>query len=623
MTCSLLSIGEIQADVNDPRLDSVISQAQAHLIRRQMSDGLWDFPAYLGTYFISQYYLVRQWLGLKEDHKMTQRLRQQILLSQQSDGSWYAVHDANIPPGDLNATLWNYLALKAMPSEEDDFEKQNALEKARGYILSQGGIESCNLLSKTFLAAMKMYDWKRLPRIPRAILDKNFPVNVNHFGQWVGPHLKAMAFLRFHRLQRSIGIDAEELWVTKRKRKFIGEKTISSHNAKKIQSTLLKDQQPGGSWGGYTESTILNMMALSKSGMDQDDVPFQKALSFVEQRYFDNGAGSYLGSLQDGRYWDSILAGQALLDSGFSMPLLTPTVHSLLEQQQANGGIPFGKEFEYAPDVDDTAELILFLAPYSQTRGDFSPAISSDLRSFVEKRMTRAMNWIEEMQNRDGGWGAFAKDNHGNFLINLFANSFSDSVDFFDESSADVTGHVLEAFGRMGFHIDQNYYVLHRAIKYLKKSQDAEFGSWMGRWGINHIYGTSAALVGLTSIGESPDQPYIRKAINWLKSAQNRDGGFGESTQSYLDRSWIGHGISTPSQTAWALSALISCGEMDSESATRAVNYLITEFEESGMWMDSSTVGTGHPGIVYMNYPSYPFTFPLLALGRYRSMLRH
>lgn len=55
------------------------------------------------------------------------------------------------------------------------------------------------------------------------------------------------------------------------------------------------------------------------------------------------------------------------------------------------------------------------------------------------------------------------------------------------------------------------------------------------------------------------------KSVMWLLKCQNEDGGFGESTLSYVDKNWAGKGKSTPSQTAWALLALIEYYNFDSK----------------------------------------------------------
>ena len=100
-------------------------------------------------------------------------------------------------------------------------------------------------------------------------------------------------------------------------------------------------------------------------------------------------------------------------------------------------------------------------------------------------------------------------------------------------------------------------------------------------------------------------------------SFQNPDGGFGESTLSYLDDGHHGRGTSTPTQTAWVLEFLCEMGLRDADAVPKAVKYLLETGSESESWRDGSVVGTGHPGILYVEYPVYPKVFPVMALANY------
>lgn len=199
----------------------------------------------------------------------------------------------------------------------------------------------------------------------------------------------------------------------------------------------------------------------------------------------------------------------------------------------------------------------------------------------------------------------------------------------FDDSSEDVTGHVLEAFGKSGALRDPDTEFakrvassVARARKYLTKKQH-EAGPWWGRWGVNFVYGTGAVVTGLRAVSDGAQDPLIPRALEWLESVQNKDGGFGETTASYVHEPYMGKGRSTPSQTAWALLALVEGGRARSDAARRAVSYLLESFDqEKGKWTDHSVVGTGHPAIVYLEYPSYPIAFPLMALGAYLKEVR-
>ena len=116
-------------------------------------------------------------------------------------------------------------------------------------------------------------------------------------------------------------------------------------------------------------------------------------------------------------------------------------------------------------------------------------------------------------------------------------------------------------------------------------------------------------------------QAYIRKAVNWLKSTQNLDGGWGEVCESYDDRSLMGRGPSTPSQTGWALLSLFAAGEVLSKSALRGVEFLVATQNTDGSWNEDSFTGTGFPKYFMIKYHIYRNCFPLTALGRYRRLL--
>ena len=69
-------------------------------------------------------------------------------------------------------------------------------------------------------------------------------------------------------------------------------------------------------------------------------------------------------------------------------------------------------------------------------------------------------------------------------------------------------------------------------VAYLRRTQLAE-GSWYGRWGLNYIYGTWSVLSRSTPPASTTQDPMIRKAVDWLLSIQNKDGGWGEDAVSY------------------------------------------------------------------------------------------
>jgi squalene-hopene/tetraprenyl-beta-curcumene cyclase len=200
---------------------------------------------------------------------------------------------------------------------------------------------------------------------------------------------------------------------------------------------------------------------------------------------------------------------------------------------------------------------------------------------------------------------------------------YGDLKAMIDPPTADLTGRVLEMLGAWQAKLGEQHYresEVKRAVGFLLSLQEPD-GAWWGRWGVNYIYGTYLALVGLRAI--APYLPFdmecaqVKKAAAWLRGAQNVDGGWGETCASYKQPELRGQGQSTPSQTAWALLGLMASGDYKSASIIRGIDYLVGKQNIDGSWPEPQFTGTGFPGHFYINYHQYRNHFPLTALGRY------
>jgi squalene-hopene/tetraprenyl-beta-curcumene cyclase len=270
---------------------------------------------------------------------------------------------------------------------------------------------------------------------------------------------------------------------------------------------------------------------------------------------------------------------------------------------------PGGWAFQYAnphyPDLDDTAVVVMAmdrLRRLEPTR-EFDAAIA------------RACEWIEGMQSRNGGFGAFDADNTHYHLNNI---PFADHGALLDPPTEDVTGRCLSMLAQLG---DRPGAVadLDRAIAYLRETQLAD-GSWYGRWGMNYIYGTWSVLCALNAAGLDPQSDVMCKAADWLIAIQNPDGGWGEDGTSYkLDYCGYEAPPSTASQTAWALLGLMSCGRTNDPAVRRGIEYLAGTQAADGFWNEPRFTATGFPRVFYLRYHGYRKFFPLWALARYRN----
>jgi squalene-hopene/tetraprenyl-beta-curcumene cyclase len=319
--------------------------------------------------------------------------------------------------------------------------------------------------------------------------------------------------------------------------------------------------------------------------------------------------------------WDTALSLNALAMAGISSShkavargarwLLDREVRRPGDWSIANRHLePGGWFFEYRngfyPDTDDTAMVLMALARTGQ-------AATPQGHPAAE----RGLRWLLGMQNKDGGWAAFDRDINHEILTRV---PFADHNAMLDPSCPDITARVLEALGQYGYRVGHPQ--VDRAIAFIAGAQDKR-GCWLGRWGVNYIYGSWQVLVGLQAVDYDMQQPMVRRAVDWLKSVQQPGGAWGESCRSYDEPALAGQGSVTASQSAWALLALIAAGEAHSDEVRDGIAWLIATQEPSGGWQEKQFTGTGFPKVFYLKYHMYSLYFPLMALARFASALQH
>jgi squalene-hopene/tetraprenyl-beta-curcumene cyclase len=389
---------------------------------------------------------------------------------------------------------------------------------------------------------------------------------------------------------------------------------------RKAKDWILDHQDESGDWGGIYPPVMYNLLALPMLGIAKDDPRIRRAWAALDRFmiYHPENDGLHMQACVS-PVWDTAWSVVALSESGvdtsstdiqratdwlYSRQILREGDWAVKNPDALPGGWCFQFYNDFYPDLDDTA-VVLYALLWG---GGFKPG--KCLRS---EQLRVGLEWLLSMQNNDGGWAAF-ETKVDKTLVNHIP--FNDLDNMLDPSTADVTGHILETLGHMGF--TREFKPVARGIKFIKRLQEKD-GSWWGRWGVNYIYGTHGVLCGLAQVGEDMTQPYIRKAVEWLYSVQQADGAWGEDCESYRHRELAGKGEATPSQTAWALMALIAAGEANDPRVAKGVQWLIDNQQAGGGWHESRFTGTGFPNAFYLNYHFYREYFPLMALARYRN----
>ncbi len=627
-----------------------------HLLSLQDDAGWWRGELQTNVTMDAEDMLLREFLGIRSAPE-TERSAAWIRSQQRADGTWANFHGG---PGELSTTIEAYWALRLAGDRPDARHMLAAAE----FIRREGGIERARVFTHVWLALFGLWSWERVPALPPEVvlLPASVPMNVYDFACWARQTIVALSIVKAHRPVRALPFDLRELhggahapaapstqrvertpwrrgvWLTGLDRLLRAYERrplapLRRLALAKAERWIVRRQEADGSWGGIQPPWVYSLMALHLAGYPLEHPVIRRGLEglerfMVEDRDDSGGVGDGsesrppAGRSSIGRrleacqspVWDTALAMLALSDAGLAddHPAMRSAAAWLLAQEVTQRGDwsvrrpelePGGWAFEFAnvnyPDVDDTVEVVLALA---RLEGNAS------LRAPIDGAIGRALRWVEGMQSSNGGWGAFDADNTRSLVREL---PFLDFGEVIDEPSADVTAHTVEMLGALGL---GDTPAARAGVRWLLEHQEAD-GSWFGRWGINHVYGTGAVVPGLAAAGVERSHPAIRRAVAWLEAHQNEDGGWGEDPRSYDDPKWIGRGPSTASQTAWALLALHAAGER-SPALARGLAWLVSTQRADGSWDEPQYTGTGFPSDYYINYHLYRLTFPVMALGR-------
>jgi squalene-hopene/tetraprenyl-beta-curcumene cyclase len=624
-------------DAGGPRgteLDRALHRAIGWLLQQQSTEGWWSGELETNVTMTAEHVLLFRFLGLPHDEFRTGAIAQ-ILHHQRSDGSWALYYDG---PADLSTTIESYVALKVLGVDPQRPEMRKALE----VILKQGGVVNARVFTKIWLALFGVYPWSGVPSVPPEIVffPLWMPFSLYDFACWARGTVAPLTIVLSKKPVRELGVDVSEIvapgtqramrkvkgrrhWLLYAERLLklyerLPKQPYRDEAQHRIAQWVIERQEADGSWGGIQPPWVYSLIALDLMGYGLDHPVMRKGVEGMERFTIDDAQGwRFLACMSP--VWDTAWAVRVLALAGFdaSHPAMRRAVDWIMREQipddapgdwrmKCNETRGNGWAFEFDndayPDIDDTTIVVLALLE----GGD---------RTAVAPAVERARRWTLAMDSRNGAWAAFDRDNTRDLLYKM---PFSDFGAMIDPPTEDVTAHVLEMLAAFGYDTNNRY--VRRGLEYLRATQKP-WGSWYGRWGVNHIYGTwcvISALQALSPRAESRDaeiQRMIDRAVAWIVSMQNHDGGWGETCHSYADESFAGVGASTPSQTAWAVLALQLAGHPQHHAVKRGLAYLCERQRADGTWDELECTGTGFPRDFYINYHLYRHLFPAMALA--------
>ena len=613
-------------------------RATDFLLSIQHNQGYWWAELTADTTLESDYILLELWLhppvnGVWDPptRPLIDKAVESILSRQLTDGGFNIYPQG---PSDISATVKAYFALKVAGLDYYD----QRLVRTRERILALGGIQAANSYVKINLSLFDLFPREYVPAIPPEImlLPGKF---IYQMSSWTRAIVIPLAIVHAMNPKRPVpaGFDLKELFLPgvsldfpRDPQRFTwrnvflaldkalklwerhGSKSLRERSIRKGEQWILERTHYSDGVAAIYPPMMYVIMALDLLGYGPEhphrieaEKQFNNLMVNDGERFFFQPCFSVV--------WDTAIAAFALGESNAApASALTKCADWLLTKEVRRKGDwsqkrpntePSGWYFEFAnesyPDIDDTAMVLLALKGCR--------ASNSAAQEACEQR---ALKWLLDMQSKDGGWAAFDVDNN---WAPLSFVPFADHNAMLDPTCPDITGRVLEALNAFGY--DSSHQAMRKGMNFLLETQEQD-GSWYGRWGVDYVYGTFLALRGLKAGGVSDREAPVQRALEWVRANQNFDGGWGESCASYNGNGFVA-APSTPSQTAWAILALLAGGDTTSTTLHDGVDYLIRTQNRDGSWNEDLATGTGFPKVFYLSYHLYRNSFPLLALNTY------
>jgi squalene-hopene/tetraprenyl-beta-curcumene cyclase len=649
-----------------------IFRTQQWLLRQQQADGYWVAELEGDTILESEFILLLAYLG-EERSAIAQKCANYLLTKQTKEGFWTQYPGGAIDLS-ASVKAYFALKLVGHATSAEYMQRASAAILAAGgadrvnsftrfylALLGQIPYEACPSVPPEFLLApawfpVNLYSissWSRTILVPLSIMSAHKPVRQVESERGIRELFltdpRNWPFPRCPGLKPSGRLLSWEKFFhgLDKLTKFLERHQITPLRRMAIATArqwMLERFKSSDGLGAIFPPMIWSIVALKSLGYANDSPEMQ----YCRERLW----GLLIEDQNDARLqpckspvWDTALVLRALADSGLDgkHPSVERGVQWLLAQEIRTrgdwatrvktqpGGWCFEFENAYYPDLDDTSMVVLALREAYLASRTESGTLPPDLRLIAQSSSPtlpdarrhalllddisgatrRAANWMLAMQNKDGGWGAFDRDNTAEFLCQV---PFADHNAMIDPSTPDLAARVLESLASIGKRVGDP--AVDRGIAYLRRSQEAD-GSWFGRWGVNYVYGTWQAITGMRAVGVAADDPAIVAGVNWLIAHQQPSGGWGESADSYCDPTLRGQGRETPSQTAWATLGLIAAGRHDHPATMRGLDYLLSRQNGDGTWDETEFTGTGFPRVFYLRYHYYRIYFPLMALARW------
>jgi squalene-hopene/tetraprenyl-beta-curcumene cyclase len=625
---------------SNPPLNKTTERAKNALFSEQHPEGYWFYELEGDCTVTAEYIMMMHYMD-EIDEGLQQKLAAYLRRHQNAAGGWPLYYGGKT---NISCTVKAYYALKLTGDNIND----EHMAKARDIILAMGGAAKANVFTRIALATFEQLPWRGVPFVAAEMMlfPEWFPLHLKKVSYWSRTVMVPLFILYTLKAKarnpQNVGV--QELFtvppeeekhyfkmrsmtnrfvygmerIALRLERFF-PKSLRKKAIKKAEEWFIPRLNGEDGLGAIFPAMRNAYQAMDLLGYPEDHPhrvtakkALQKLLVVKEDEAYCQPCLSPI--------WDTLLSAGALEETQGLTPKQQKSLGAaadwLISKQLTDepgdwrqdhpglegGGWAFQFRNDYYPDLDDTSFAACILYKIGPEK--------------YKETILRAARWLQGMQSKNGGFAAFDADNTYYYLNEI---PFADHGALLDPPTADVSARCLMLFGMLQDGYPEFRATLKETLDYLYKEQE-EDGSWFGRWGTNHIYGTWSVLMAFETVGISSETSTVQRAAAWLKQIQHNDGGWGEDNWSYHESATRGFSDhSTSFQTAWALLGLMSAGETESEAVQKGIDFLITSQQDDGFWYEPDFTAPGFPRVFYLKYHGYTKYFPLWALARYQS----
>ncbi len=612
-----------------------IVRARHCLVSQQQRDGTWPRQQSTDASLASQLVFLLAYLG-REDSELAHQCAASILNNQRPDGGWRRGPDR---PADVSISVQSYFALKLTGSDPSD----ERLASARNRIRQLGGADAADATTRFFLALLGQVSYDCCPAtlpelntcrgesrrsgIPLSVVWSHRPVRaiglergvrelfINKPTNWprFASATKGGVFRQSLRapLQRACLFAERRGWTPLRRHALASAESLLR---RQVRSRPIADLD--------FHELVWHMIALDTIGYEANSLELRCCEARLHEMVnVDDASGFASPRIRATQGSETALAIRSLIGSGLSAEC--DTIESALDaacRVRSTATLPTIDLCNFVEALREVAapglEQDASLPPDIDVRWDWplSTEQPGRFRRTPEKRKRTIARCIEKMlrhQNPNGGWSA---------TLNAGMP--------FSQSEPDVSGAVIEA---LRGHDNPNVQLaVSRAATYLHATQQGD-GSWASSTGGQQIRCTSQAIQGLLAAGATAEDDAVAAAVNWLIVRQQMGSGWiecefdpeleaGRLQENPVEEDFDSGGrnrAKCPTQTAWAVLALVAAGKANHPAARRGIDLLLQSQDDEGGWHEGQSVmrdpatGHGSQNDVHSN------SWPLLALSRW------